>query len=367
VLKGYIYDQGPVYTSMYASFPGFSTYDGSYTLYYTGTEWPNHAVLIVGWDDSLTHAGGFGGWIVKNSWGTGWGDSGYFTIAYGSARIGMYSSFMYDWQDYDSSGDVLYYDEGGNSTAWGCVLRKTAWGLAKYVPASDVTITRVEFWTSDVTTDVDVYLYDSFDGTAPSALLAQRLDNSFDEAGYHSVALDSPLPVSGGDDLIAVVKFTNAGFRYPVVADMMGPSETGRTYMSCDGRSGSWTDLGASQGDDVAIRLRASGITAPAMHVQAVAMVYREFGPWYLVVTFVRIVDADGQPVSGATVHMDTELPGGTVRSQTGTTQAQGVAWSFVLSGEPGTYTSTVTDVTRSGWIYDSAADEETSDSLAVP
>jgi len=93
-LKTYIQTYGPVYTSMYASFSGFSTYNGTYTLYYPGTEAPDHAVLIVGWDDSLSHAGsGTGGWIVKNSWGTAWGDGGYFTIAYGSASIGMYSSF----------------------------------------------------------------------------------------------------------------------------------------------------------------------------------------------------------------------------------------------------------------------------------
>ena len=63
----------------YAGVPGtswgeeFGSYDGSYTLYYDGPEEPNHAVLIVGWDDSLTHAEGSGGWIVKNSWGTEWG------------------------------------------------------------------------------------------------------------------------------------------------------------------------------------------------------------------------------------------------------------------------------------------------------
>jgi len=74
VLKGYIYNYGPVYTTLYAGYydawdTEFSHYDGSYTLYYAGTEDPNHTVLIVGWDDSLTHAGGTGGWIVKNSWG----------------------------------------------------------------------------------------------------------------------------------------------------------------------------------------------------------------------------------------------------------------------------------------------------------
>jgi len=243
VLKSYIYGYGPVYTSMYVwGGPEFYDYDGSYTLYHPvpailGT---NHAVLIVGWDDSLSHAGGTGGWIVKNSWGTGWGgpcgygtEKGYFTIAYGSASIGKYSSFMYDWQDYDPppNGGIMYYDEGGDSNAWGCwpTPSTTAWGLVKFIPTSSTQVTRVEFWTSDVTSDVDVYLYDNFNGTAPSNLLAQKLNNSFAEAGYHSVPLDSPLAVTSGNDIIAVVKFTNASFTYPLVADTYGPSTTGDT------------------------------------------------------------------------------------------------------------------------------------------
>ena len=39
-----------------------------------------HATLAVGYDDSLY--GGKGGIIARNSWGTGWGMQGYFTIPY---------------------------------------------------------------------------------------------------------------------------------------------------------------------------------------------------------------------------------------------------------------------------------------------
>ena len=264
VLKQYIQTYGPVYTSLYAGDGDawdaeFGSYDGSNTLYYAGTETPNHAVLIVGWDDSLTHSGsGTGGWIVKNSWGTSWGgtcgygsERGYFTIAYGSASIGKYSSFMYDWQDYDSSGGIMYYDEGGWSTSTG-YGDTTAWGLAKFIPSSNTYATRVEFWTTDATTDVDVYIYDDFDGSTLSNKLGEVLNNSFGEAGYHSVALASPLAVTVGDDVIAVVKFTNDSYTFPVPRDPYGTQETGRTYLSHSGTS--WTESSY----DVAIRLRTS-------------------------------------------------------------------------------------------------------------
>jgi hypothetical protein len=49
----------------------------------------NHMVVIVGWDDQMCD--GEGAWIVKNSWGEGWGLDGFFYIKYGSASIGSYT------------------------------------------------------------------------------------------------------------------------------------------------------------------------------------------------------------------------------------------------------------------------------------
>ncbi|MDD2717322.1 MAG: C1 family peptidase [Candidatus Wallbacteria bacterium] len=48
----------------------------------------NHDVLIVGWNDNQ------GYWIIKNSWGTGLGENGYFRIAYGAACIGAVNYAM---------------------------------------------------------------------------------------------------------------------------------------------------------------------------------------------------------------------------------------------------------------------------------
>ncbi|MFZ1946427.1 MAG: C1 family peptidase [bacterium] len=282
VLKSYIQTYGPLYTSMYAGngdawYSEFQRYNGSYTLYYGGTQATNHAVLIVGWDDDLPHAGGNGAWIVKNSWGTSWGGTcgygsqrGYFTLAYGSARIGSYSSFISRWQDWDPRVSLLYNDEGGYTGSVG-YMNTTAWGLAKFIPSSDCMVDRVEFWTLDATSDVDIYLYDSFAAGVPSGLLASRLNNSFALAGYHAVDLPSPVRVDGGSDVYAVVKIKNVSRVYPLAYDTVGPRAPGSSFVSPNGSY--FTEF---TNGDVGVRLRTSTVVGcadatPAPAVTAIA------------------------------------------------------------------------------------------------
>lgn len=48
----------------------------------------NHAVNIVGWDDDK------GAWLIRNSWGTNWGENGYMWLKYGHNQVGMLASWV---------------------------------------------------------------------------------------------------------------------------------------------------------------------------------------------------------------------------------------------------------------------------------
>jgi C1A family cysteine protease len=79
---------GPLATTMnvYADFYSYTSGVYSYT---TGSYQGGHAILIVGYDDNKQC------FIVKNSWGAGWGESGYFEIAYSQlstvVKFGQYT------------------------------------------------------------------------------------------------------------------------------------------------------------------------------------------------------------------------------------------------------------------------------------
>ena len=48
----------------------------------------NHAVVIVGWDDNKIDSGS---WICKNSYGSTWGEAGYFWVAWGTQEVGSFT------------------------------------------------------------------------------------------------------------------------------------------------------------------------------------------------------------------------------------------------------------------------------------
>lgn len=74
-IKNAIYNSGPLVISMTVYNDFYSYKSGVYSVV-SGSALGGHAVTVVGWDDSAK------AFIVKNSWGTGWGDKGYFKIAY---------------------------------------------------------------------------------------------------------------------------------------------------------------------------------------------------------------------------------------------------------------------------------------------
>lgn len=71
--------------------PAFQAYRSGIFDEHAQTSGPrdiNHAITIVGWDDNKKS------WLVKNSWGTRWGDKGYVWVEYGCNNIGYGATWM---------------------------------------------------------------------------------------------------------------------------------------------------------------------------------------------------------------------------------------------------------------------------------
>ena len=82
----------------------------------------NHAITIIGWDDyyskdnfpEASNVVSDGAWIVKNSWGTGWGKDGYFYISYEDKSLtGLVTATATTQPEYPNN--YFYDGSSGNS------------------------------------------------------------------------------------------------------------------------------------------------------------------------------------------------------------------------------------------------------------
>jgi len=81
-----IYDYGAVYCSVCAD-NDFQYYSGG-IFTGPGCSQQNHAICLVGWDDND------GCWILRNEWGSYWGENGYMRIAYGVSGVGSSAAYV---------------------------------------------------------------------------------------------------------------------------------------------------------------------------------------------------------------------------------------------------------------------------------
>lgn len=98
-MKREIYKNGPISCAVYAT-PEFDEYKGGYIysqkLNFYST---NHIIAVVGWGEDEQ---GNEFWWGRNSWGTYWGEHGYF-------RMKMYEDNL--WIESDCTSGIVSYDK----------------------------------------------------------------------------------------------------------------------------------------------------------------------------------------------------------------------------------------------------------------
>lgn len=103
-MKANLANNGPQISGM-AVYTDFFNYHRGVYKHVTGDLAGYHCINVIGYDDNE------GCWICKNSWGTGWGEGGFFYIAYG--ECGIDNAFgMWDLKvQKPSEGDEGYADQ----------------------------------------------------------------------------------------------------------------------------------------------------------------------------------------------------------------------------------------------------------------
>jgi C1A family cysteine protease len=83
-IKKWIATRGPV-TGCFIVYADFLAYVGGIYQHVSGEKKGGHCVALVGYDDANSC------WIAKNSWGSTFGENGFFRIRYGECGIDSWS------------------------------------------------------------------------------------------------------------------------------------------------------------------------------------------------------------------------------------------------------------------------------------
>jgi C1A family cysteine protease/PKD repeat protein len=256
-IKWALENYGAVYTTIFATAGIEGSYNDSYynastnSYYYTITNsGNNHAVAIVGWDDNYsknnfsTPPPGNGAFIVKNSWGADWGDSGYFYVSYYDTSIGS-DNAVFTSESVSNYDNIYQYDPLGWTNGIGFSNSDSAWFANVFVASSNQQLASVGFYIPQINSQYTIYIYN---GSITSKNLLESQSGSMQIPGYYTIPLNSGISLNSGQSFCIEVNLTTPGYTYPISAE--GPiqgyssnatANASESWVSPNGQT--WTDL----------------------------------------------------------------------------------------------------------------------------
>ena len=216
MVKDFIY-RGQAVDVSYMSDKG-KNWSGTYNSSYCERKprFANHAVTIVGWDDSFPaehfkkKPKGDGAWLCQNSWGTHDGDDGYLWLSYYDGTLSDFAVYQLENADehdiiyqYDSFIPIqtmsAYDDADENGPSYMADI---------FTSVGDIQLSTVGTYIYNAGTEYEVTVYsglkdrnDPSSGT-PSAVTKGRIDAT----GFFTIDLEDPVILTGNEQFSVVVK-----------------------------------------------------------------------------------------------------------------------------------------------------------------
>jgi C1A family cysteine protease len=208
LLKNYgAVDVSIYYDDAYFNEENYSFYNGVNTN-------TNHAVTIVGWDDSYSKYNfnntptNNGAWIVRNSWGTWWGDDGYFYISYEDAAICDDGGCVFKARKANNNEFQYLYDYLGQTSLMTSGNNVPLFIANIFTAEEDHSLKKAIIFDLEAESKNTIYIYTNVTDNQPmSGTLAYQSNIiSFDSPGVYTVDLSKSISVKKGEKFSIVLK-----------------------------------------------------------------------------------------------------------------------------------------------------------------
>ncbi len=256
-IKRYLATKGAVTINYYHQESLLKKKDGKYVYCCSTDQVANHEVTIVGWDDSVSAGGKSGAWIARNSYGTSWGDGGYFYLSYYDNNLCNPTFYEAESRKYKKGGSHDYsgiYQYDGVGTGDAEFARKKSIAAAnRYKARRNELVRAVGTYTGAANSTVTISIYvNPSPGKPASGKKACSVSFEVPYAGYHTLELKKPVGVPKGCEFSVVVKtsYKSGGKRnyfLPVETQVMRKNllvsidcSKGQSYMKLGKR---WEDV----------------------------------------------------------------------------------------------------------------------------
>ena len=223
----------------------------------TSTTKTNHAITIVGWDDTYSSSNfastpdSDGAFIAKNSWGSTWGNSGYFYISYYDLTVGD-NCVVFTGEMPTNYDRVYSYDPLGWVDSIGYPSSTSAQYANVYTAESAETLRAIgTYATSAGSYTTKIYLDPTGGPINASGPVAEK---SWSNTWPGFLTIDVPdVSLKPGQKYSIVVEAITTGYTYPVPVEypIIGYSShasanAGESYVSEAGAT--WDDLTTESG-----------------------------------------------------------------------------------------------------------------------
>ncbi len=239
-IKTMILNRGGVQSSFYSDMEtatsNSSYYNSSTKAYfYPGKNTANHDVVIVGWDDNYprenfnSYPENNGAFICRNSWGTTFGDGGYFYISYEDTNIGV-NNIVYTRVDAPDNYSHIYQSD---LLGWIGTIgygSDTAWFANVYTAETAQQLKAVSFYTTGNENYYDIFIVRDFTDSQSFGTMEYVKSGYIPQAGYYTKDLSGALELKGGSRFAVVVRLTTVGSERPAAIEY----ETGDLTSSVD-------------------------------------------------------------------------------------------------------------------------------------